>query len=158
MSSQLTSCLFCSSKEEGPCCLTGPPFYGVLLPDWIKLAGIPENVFPLWLYGYLTFILISNDITCSQATRGKEKRNQKEVVFKLFLFLFAPCNFVPSQHSDWTLNLAQFLSVQSNFSDSNSESRRSGKPGLDCFFCFGLLWHIDCTQPSEHSEISGNWI
>lgn len=40
-----------SSKQEDPALCsqqTGPPRYGVLCPDWIKCAGIPE----IWLFSF----------------------------------------------------------------------------------------------------------
>ena len=42
------------SKQEDPALsaqeITGLPLYGVLCPDWIKLAGIPQHVFSLLLH------------------------------------------------------------------------------------------------------------
>ena len=32
---------------------TGPPLYGVLCPDWIKWAGIPENVCSFSLFAWV---------------------------------------------------------------------------------------------------------
>lgn len=34
------------------CWQTGPPLYGVLCPDWIKRAEIPEHLFSLWMHGW----------------------------------------------------------------------------------------------------------
>ena len=36
------------TRQTGGTC-SGPPLYGVLPPDWIKWAGIPEHFFPLLL-------------------------------------------------------------------------------------------------------------